>query len=39
MILNGADRHPGANFVITNNGENKNFLAYLNYNKREKVCN
>ena len=39
LILNGADRHPGANFVITNNGENKNFLAYLNYNKREKVCN
>ena len=36
MILNGTDRHPGANFVITNNGENKTYLGYIN---REKVCN
>ena len=35
LIMNGTDKHPGANFVITNNGENKIYLAYVN---REKVC-
>ena len=35
LIMNGTDRHPGANFVITNNGENKIYLAYVN---REKIC-
>jgi len=36
MIMNGTDKHPGANFVLTNNGENKIYLGYIN---REKVCN
>ena len=36
LILNGTEKHPGANFVITNNGENKIYLGYIN---REKVCN
>ena len=35
LIMNGTDKHPGANFVITNNGENKIYLAYVN---REKIC-
>ena len=36
MILNGADRYPGANFVITNNGETKTYLS-KNF-IIEKVC-
>jgi DNA-directed RNA polymerase III subunit RPC1 len=35
LILNGVDIHPGANFVITNNGENKIYLGYTN---RKKIC-
>ena len=35
-IRNGTDIHPGANFVITNNGENIIYLGYIN---REKICN
>ena len=36
LILNGIDRYPGANFVITNNGERR---VHLSYNYREKACN
>ena len=35
-IKNGTDKHPGANFVITNNGENKIYLGYVN---KDKICN
>ena len=36
LVFNGTDKYPGANFVITNNGENRIFLGL---NKGEKVCN
>ncbi len=36
FIMNGNDKHPGANFIFTNNGENKIYLGYVN---REKICN
>jgi len=39
MIMNGTDKHPGARFVYTNNGENKTYLAYLDYNHRQYLCN
>ena len=35
FIRNGTDIHPGANMVITNNGENKIYLRYID---REKIC-
>ena len=35
LILNGTDIHPGANFVITNNGDNKIYLGYTN---KKKIC-
>ena len=35
IILNGPDEYPGANFLISNNGENKIYLGYTN---RKKIC-
>ena len=28
LVINGPDKHPGANFVETNNGTQKKFLKY-----------
>ena len=35
-IMNGANKHPGANYILINNGKIRIFLRDIN---REKVCN